>query len=93
MTVAAGPFASIEALRASSALSRAARVRSVMVRGYEGADRAILDVHLSRPNAVVFGPWPGTISFARGAPSLDIVDVDGLRAAADAGVHRRSRAG
>ncbi|HEX4012076.1 MAG TPA: PLP-dependent aminotransferase family protein [Solirubrobacteraceae bacterium] len=25
----------------------------------------------------------GTISFARGAPSLDIVDVDGLRAAAD----------
>lgn len=26
---------------------------------------------------------PGTISFARGAPSLDIVDVDGLRAAAD----------
>ena len=27
---------------------------------------------------------PSTISFARGAPSLDIVDVDGLRAAADA---------
>jgi 2-aminoadipate transaminase len=26
---------------------------------------------------------PPTISFARGAPSLDIVDVDGLRAAAD----------
>jgi 2-aminoadipate transaminase len=26
---------------------------------------------------------PGTISFARGAPSLDIIDVDGLRAAAD----------
>ncbi len=26
---------------------------------------------------------PSTISFARGAPSLDIVDVDGLRAAAD----------
>jgi len=25
----------------------------------------------------------GTISFARGAPSLDIIDVDGLRAAAD----------
>ena len=25
----------------------------------------------------------GTISFARGAPSLDIVDVDGLRAAAE----------
>src|SRR3954465_8519152 len=24
-----------------------------------------------------------TISFARGAPSLDIIDVDGLRAAAD----------
>ena len=32
-----------------------------------------------------------TISFARGAPSLDIVDVDGLRAAADRGVHGRSR--
>ncbi len=28
------------------------------------------------------GPVPDTISFARGAPSLDIVDVDGLRAAA-----------
>jgi DNA-binding transcriptional MocR family regulator len=27
---------------------------------------------------------PKTISFARGAPSLDIVDLDGLRAAADA---------
>ncbi|HEY4825913.1 MAG TPA: PLP-dependent aminotransferase family protein [Solirubrobacteraceae bacterium] len=27
---------------------------------------------------------PSTISFARGAPSLDIVDVEGLRAAADA---------
>src|ERR1039457_4031019 len=26
---------------------------------------------------------PTTISFARGAPSLDIIDVDGLRAAAD----------
>ena len=26
---------------------------------------------------------PGSISFARGAPSLDIVDVDGLRAAAE----------
>src|SRR5690242_15840467 len=25
---------------------------------------------------------PDTISFARGAPSLDIIDVDGLRAAA-----------
>ncbi|HYV17001.1 MAG TPA: PLP-dependent aminotransferase family protein [Conexibacter sp.] len=28
-------------------------------------------------------PEPASISFARGAPSLDIVDVDGLRAAAD----------
>jgi 2-aminoadipate transaminase len=28
---------------------------------------------------------PSTISFARGAPSLDIIDVEGLRAAADAG--------
>jgi 2-aminoadipate transaminase len=28
-------------------------------------------------------PEPAPISFARGAPSLDIVDVDGLRAAAD----------
>ena len=27
---------------------------------------------------------PDSISFARGAPSLDIVDVDGLKAAADA---------
>ena len=31
------------------------------------------------------------ISFARGAPSLDIIDVAGLKAAAAAGVRRRSR--
>ena len=33
-----------------------------------------------------------TISFARGAPSLDIVDVDGLKAAADARVRATTRA-
>ena len=32
----------------------------------------------SRPRRVPLGTWPSSISFARGAPSLDIVDVEGL---------------
>ncbi len=37
---------------------------------------------LAGSEVVVLGSVADTISFARGAPSLDIVDVDGLRAAA-----------
>ena len=47
-TLSAGPFASIEALREfEEALSRVPGVRDVAVRGYEGTDRAILDVRLA----------------------------------------------
>src|SRR5699024_11688796 len=38
--------------------------------------------HLTTMASMSVEPTP--ISFARGAPSLDIVDVDGLKAAADA---------
>jgi DNA-binding transcriptional MocR family regulator len=37
---------------------------------------------LSRPSAAAVAPTAPTISFARGAPSLDIIDVNGLRDAA-----------
>jgi hypothetical protein len=48
--VSAGPFASTEALRRfERALQTLPEVRSVAVREYEGADRAILDVHLFEP--------------------------------------------
>ena len=47
-TLAAGPFASIEALREfEAALSHLRGVREVVVRGYEGTDRAIIDVRLA----------------------------------------------
>jgi hypothetical protein len=46
--VVAGPFASIEALREFEvALSHLRGVREVTVRGYEGTDRAIIDVRLA----------------------------------------------
>ena len=48
VTLSAGPFASIEALHEfEEALSRIPVVRDVAVRGYEGADRAIIDVRLA----------------------------------------------
>jgi hypothetical protein len=48
VTLSAGPFASIEALHEfEEALSRMPGVRDVAVRGYEGTDRAILDVRLA----------------------------------------------
>ena len=48
VTMSAGPFASIEALREfEAALSHVRGVREVVVRGYEGTDRAILDVRLA----------------------------------------------
>ncbi len=47
-TVSAGPFASTEAMRAfERTLAVIPGVREVAVRGYEGEDRAILDVRLS----------------------------------------------
>ena len=50
MSVSAGPFASTEALRRfERSLQTLPEVRSVTVREYEGADRAIVDVHLSEP--------------------------------------------
>ena len=62
------------------------------VRGYEGTDRAIIDVRARRsPTAVVFGAWPTDLVRTRGAPSLDIVDVEGLRAAAEQAFTARSR--
>jgi len=49
VTVAAGPFPSVEALHEfEQAVSRLPGVRDVAVRGYEGADRAIIEVRLDR---------------------------------------------
>ena len=46
-SVSAGPFASTEALRSfQAALQSLPEVRAVELRGFEGGDRAILDVHL-----------------------------------------------
>lgn len=51
-TVSAGPFQSTAALRAfERGLAGISDVREVTVRGYEGEDRAIVDVRLSRPTA------------------------------------------
>ena len=48
VTLLAGPFASTEALREfEAALSHLRGVREVTVRGYEGTDRAIIDVRLA----------------------------------------------
>ncbi len=51
VTVTAGPFLSLEAVREfERALSTLPNVASVDLRGYQGEDRAMVDVHLSRPN-------------------------------------------
>lgn len=51
VTLAAGPFASLEALREfEHAVSRLPRVRDAAIRGYEGTDRAIIEVRLDQPN-------------------------------------------
>jgi hypothetical protein len=48
VTLPAGPFGSVEALREfEEALSRMSGVREVGVRGYEGTDRAIIEVRLA----------------------------------------------
>ena len=50
VTVTAGPFSSLEAVRDfERALVTLPNVDSVEVRGYEGEDRAMVDVRLSRP--------------------------------------------
>ncbi|HTX08545.1 MAG TPA: hypothetical protein VME22_08030 [Solirubrobacteraceae bacterium] len=52
VTVAAGPFVSLDALRSfEHAVSRLPGVRDVAVRGYEGSDRAIIEVRLDRNGA------------------------------------------
>jgi hypothetical protein len=49
VTLSAGPFASLEALHEfERAVSRIPDVRDVAVRGYEGTDRAIIEVRLHR---------------------------------------------
>ncbi len=51
VTLAAGPFASLEALREfEQAVSHLPGVREVAIRGYEGTDRAIIEVRLDQPN-------------------------------------------
>jgi hypothetical protein len=51
VTLAAGPFASLEALREfEAAVSNLPAVREVAVRGYEGEDRAIIEVRLDQSN-------------------------------------------
>lgn len=47
VSVSAGPLGSTQALRAfAETLERLPVVRDVEVRGYEGGDRVIVDVHL-----------------------------------------------
>jgi len=49
VTLAAGPFASLEALREfEQAVARLPAVRDVAIRGYEGTDRAIIEVRLDQ---------------------------------------------
>jgi hypothetical protein len=49
VTLSAGPFATLEALREfEQAVSSLPGVREVAVRGYEGSDRAIIEVRLRR---------------------------------------------
>jgi hypothetical protein len=51
-TVAAGPFASTESLRKfERTLAAIPDVREVAIRGYEGEDRAIVDVRFHEPRS------------------------------------------
>jgi hypothetical protein len=51
VTLSAAPFASLEALREfEHAVSRLPSVRDVVIRGYEGTDRAIIEVRLDQGN-------------------------------------------
>jgi hypothetical protein len=52
VTVCAGPFASLDAVRAfERALAELPGVREVARRGFEGSDRAIIDVVLDESDA------------------------------------------
>ncbi len=52
LTVSAGPFATNEEVREfARELAGAPRVREVALRGYEGEDRALLDVQLTQRSA------------------------------------------
>jgi hypothetical protein len=51
-TVVAGPFTSTESLRKfERTLAAIPDVREVAIRGYEGEDRAIVDVRLNEPRS------------------------------------------
>jgi hypothetical protein len=51
-TLVAGPFVAIEAVRAfERTLQALPGIEQVAIRGYEGADRAIVDVRLTEPNS------------------------------------------
>ena len=51
VTVIAGPFSNLETVRDfERTLGTLPNVASVQARGYEGGDRTVVDVHLSRPN-------------------------------------------
>lgn len=52
ISVVAGPFSSLQAVRDfERALETLPNVASVQARGYEGGDRAVVDVHFAPPNA------------------------------------------
>ncbi len=51
-TLVAGPFVALEAVRAfERTLQELPGVEQVAIRGYEGADRAVVDVRLAEPNS------------------------------------------
>jgi hypothetical protein len=51
ITISAGPFATPEAVRAFvRRLAELPEVREAAIRGYEGDDRALIDVQLAAPN-------------------------------------------
>ncbi len=51
-TLVAGPFVQLEAVRAfERSLRELPGIEQVAVRGYEGADRAVVDVRLAEPNS------------------------------------------
>ena len=55
-TLVAGPFVALESVREfERTLLALPAIEQVAIRGYEGSDRAVLDVRLAEPNIVVFG--------------------------------------
>ena len=76
--------------RRRGSVARRARRRGAGRRGRAPAAPAPLNAHALQ--RVTVDRMADTISFARGAPSLDIVDVEGLRAAAAARLRRTTPA-